>query len=190
VFAIAAALKAGEGGRVYAVEPSDYNRDALELNVQRNDARSVRIVDRALADGAGETTFYLSSATVASSLVDKSYAGEMHPVRVLTTTIDEIVRHEPADQLVMKLDLEGAEERALLGATQILSRCRGGRVIVEHNPAALRDAGSSGERIVELLREAGFEPLFIDDERRELIPVEAALPDRKGNLLADKAPAA
>jgi FkbM family methyltransferase len=186
LFGVAAALRTGDEGIVYAFEPSDYNRAALALNVRRNRLENVRIVDRALAERPGEFTFHVSRGTIANSLVDKSYVLDARPITVRTTTVDDVVPPERADELVMKLDLEGAEERALLGAAETLNRCRRGRLIVEHSPTALRDGGSSGAAIVDLLRSHGFVPSFVDEDRRELVPVEDALPHRKGNLVADK----
>jgi FkbM family methyltransferase len=186
LFTLLAARRAAPG-KVYAFEADPYNFDALRLNAARNGLDNVRLVNEALADAPGKLEFMVSSGTVASSLVQKSYVHDAHPVTVAATTIDAELPRERAHDLVVKLDVEGAEERVLQGAAQTLRACRTGTVIAEQNPKALADAGSSGERLVALLRSFGFTRFaFIDDRHDEVVEITGAPPDGKGNLLAYK----
>jgi FkbM family methyltransferase len=187
LFTLLAAPRAAPGGTVYAYEPDPYNFDALRINVARNRLHNVRLAKAALTDTPGELTFFVSSGTVASSLVRKSYVHDTQPVRVPATTIDAEIPRARAREVVLKLDVEGAEERVLRGAAETLEACTRGRVIAEQNLTALRDAGSSGEQLIALLRSFGFAAFFfIDDHRHELVEIHEAPPARKGNLLADK----
>jgi FkbM family methyltransferase len=186
LFTLLAARRAAPG-KVYAFEADPYNFDALRLNATRNGLDNVRLVNEALADTPGPLTFMVSSGTVASSLVTKSYVHDAHPMTVPATTIDAEVPRDRARDIVVKLDVEGAEERVLKGAAATLQTCLTGTVIAEQNPAALADAGSSGEKLVALLRSFGFTRFaFIDDRHDEVIDIADRPPDGKGNLLAYK----
>ncbi len=186
-YSVMASPRTGPGGSVLAFEADPYNFRALSANVRLNRLANVALIDKALADHVGRLSFFTSSGTIAGSLVDKRYIGETTAVSVEATTIDDELSYEGHENLIMKLDVEGAEERALRGAERTLRACRTGAVLVEHNPQALRDAGSSDSAVVELLHEYGFSPSFVDERRRALVPLGIGeVPPRKGNLIADK----
>jgi FkbM family methyltransferase len=186
LFTVLAAQRAAPG-KVYAFEADPYNFDALRINAARNGLTNVRLVNEALADAPGELQFLVSSGTIASSLITKSYVDDAHPITVTATTIDAEIPPGRARDVALKLDVEGAEERVLRGAAATLTACTTGTVIAEQNPDALADAGSSGERLVELLRSFGFTRfVFVDDRHQEFVDVAGTPPPGKGNLLAHK----
>jgi FkbM family methyltransferase len=187
LFSLMASPHVAADGRILAFEADPYNFRALSATVRRNGLANVVPIGKALSDGAGSLSFFSSSGTVAGSLVDKTYVGETIPLTVAATTVDLEVDGALVDHLVMKLDLEGAEARALRGAERTLRDCRSGRLLVEHNPAAIRDAGSDPAEVVGLLQTHGFRTAFVDEHRRTLVPLPRdAVPPGKGNLVADK----
>ncbi|MEA2193508.1 MAG: hypothetical protein QOI73_3629 [Solirubrobacteraceae bacterium] len=187
LYTLMSSARIGATGRVHAFEADPYNLAALRLNVLRNGLHNVDIVAMALSDRAGTSTYHVSSGTIASSLVSKRYVDDATEISVETTTIDAVLGSRPAPYVVVKLDVEGAEERVLRGAQRTLRTCAAGCVLAEHNPDALLDGGSSGSSIVELLRELGFTPHFIDERHRALTPICATgPPTQKGNLWATK----
>jgi FkbM family methyltransferase len=174
-------------GKVYAFEADPYNFDALRINAARNGLSNVRLVNEALADAPGELQFMVSSGTIASSLVTKSYVDDAHPITVTATTIDAEIPPDRRHDVAVKLDVEGAEERVLQGGAQTLTACTKGTVLAEQNPQALADAGSSGARLVALLRSFGFTDFaFVDDRHQDVVAVTDTPPAEKGNLLAHK----
>jgi FkbM family methyltransferase len=188
LYTVLASARAGPSGTVYALEPDPYNYAALRINVQRNRLTNVNTLNQALAAGVGSGTFHASSGTIAGSLVDKSYVHDTRRILARTTTVDAVLG-AGRDEIVGKLDLEGGEEPALRGADRVLRETPRARLLIEHNPTALRDAGSSGQALIDLLHDYGFEVSFVDEENGALVPVESApKPLAKGNLLADKGP--
>jgi hypothetical protein len=69
---------------------------------------------------------------------------------------------------VIKLDIEGAEARALSGMSGILWRNSGVRIIMELNTEALDQSGSSLPDLVTTLRRLGFLKAFLIERRREV----------------------
>jgi FkbM family methyltransferase len=187
LYTLTASGPIGAAGRVYAFEADPYNVRALRLNVRRNGLRNVDVVARALSDDVGASSYYVSSGTIASSLVNKHYVRDADEITVQTTTIDAALGPAVAALLVVKLDLEGAEERVLRGARRTLGSCATGYVLLEHNPSALADGGSSAAAVIDLLRELGYTPYVIDERRRALVAISATgVPTEKGNLWAVK----
>ena len=65
---------------------------------------------------------------------------------------------------ILKLDVEGYEERVLLGARDLLfckSRCPRA-IYVEVHPQFWPRYGTNAASLLKLLKEAGYEPSFLD----------------------------
>lgn len=109
-------------GRHLAFEPLPHLARHLEQHFP-----GVRIVEKALGDRAGRAEFqYVVNAPGYSGLRQRAYD---RPDPVIETLDVEVVRLDdvlaPDDHpAFLKLDLEGGEYHALLGAEQILRRCR------------------------------------------------------------------
>jgi FkbM family methyltransferase len=180
---VTAAKQVGPTGRVLAFEPDPYNYAALVLNVRRNGCGNVTTRRAALAEGPGVAVLHQSLGTVSTSLAERDARfGPFREVETDLTSLD----HELAGitgPLAIKLDLEGAEPRALAGMKTLAGRpavvC-----IVEINPDALASAGSSADAVVDGLRALGLEPRWIDETSRTLLPVGTPVEPRKGNVRA------
>jgi FkbM family methyltransferase len=182
---VTAAKKVSPTGLVLAFEPDPYNYAALVLNVRRNGCGNVIARRRALAEGPGVAVLHQSLGTVSTSLAERDARfGPFREVETELTSLD----HELAGitgPLAIKLDLEGAEPRALAGMKTLAGRsdvvC-----IVEVNPDALEAAGSSADSVVNGLRALGLEPRWIDEDSRTLTPVGTPVETRKGNVHATR----
>lgn len=183
---VVASRLVGGSGRVLAFEPDPYNFAALQLNLRRNGCANVTAFRAALAEAPGRAVLHQSLGTVSTSLAERQAKfGPFRSVATDVTSLDEELEGA-AGPFLVKLDLEGAEPRALEGMTALAGRsnliC-----IVEVNPEALADAGASPALVVERLRALGLEPRWIDEDARTLTPVGEPVETRKGNLYCEAA---
>lgn len=165
--------------RVVALEPDPYNAAALRVNL-RNAPVRVEILQAAASDRSGYAVFRQSSGTVGSSLVDRRDIGAARAFEVETVTLDEVAGTEFAGSVIVKLDVEGAEPMALAGMRALSRSARRVTAIVEVNPRALADGGSSGAEVIATLRELGFDVKRVDEASGSL--VAAGDGEAKGNL--------
>jgi FkbM family methyltransferase len=178
------ALACSRGARAVAFEPDPYNAAALRRNVAGCD---VRVVQKAVADRTGRATFHAFAGTIAGSLVDRADRPPGSSFEAELTTLDVELAGEDLTDLVVKVDVEGAEPLALAGMRQSVVRAERLALVVEVNPEALSAAGSSPEELVAAVLGVGLECWFVDEAKRDLEPVRAAAALRKGNLLCRKA---
>lgn len=104
----------GPGGHVLALEPSAHNRWFLERHLRWNAGAPVRVLPFALAEKDGVESFGGSASSVAQKL-----GGGEESVEVRTVTT--LIRDGSPVPDVIKIDIEGAESRALAGAQEAIS---------------------------------------------------------------------
>lgn len=141
-FTLIGAALVGPTGRVVAVEPSPANVAALERNVALNGLRHVIVREAAVSDETGRAFFDPSDNDQSGRLAD---TGEP----VLTTTVDDLVRGDGYVPDLIKIDVEGAEDRVIAGMASTLTHhpvivceMHTGRTSLEDDvPVALAAAG-------------------------------------------------
>ena len=101
------------GARIHGLEPDP--RTFAELRANVAPFEGVTIDPRAVSGSGGETTFYCSDISLASSLF-----GEGRPVPVRTVGLDALMDELGLEQIdLLKLDVEGAEYDALAAMTRL-----------------------------------------------------------------------
>lgn len=153
LFTLLAAARVGAGGRVIACEPSPTTMGLLAANVARNDYEWVDLREVALADVAGRLSLEVFDPGSGFSSFAPAASGRQ--VEVEVTTLDEVA-DEVMDRLALvKLDVEGAELRALKGASRILEAARPD-FIVELEPEHLERQQGSIAEIQRCFEDAGY----------------------------------
>ena len=174
-FTVLAADSVGEQGRVFAFEPDPDNARLLRANVRRNgfDARAT-VVEAGLAAADSTGQLFLSPDNLGDhQLFAAGEARRQVPVRLLHGADYLASRITRMDML--KVDTQGYEYEATQGLLPLLRTLPAPpRILIELTPLSLRQAGSSGRQLVELLAGLG-EPLWIVDHiAHELAPTTAA----------------
>jgi len=167
-FTLAAAHLVGAGGRVVSVEADPRACRTLDVNVAKNGLSWVTSVGAAASDADGIVT--LSSYGLSSNGSSNfgvassdalSHGGERFdvPARPLDTVLED-ARVGHVD--LLKMDIEGAEFRALQGLRRHLAAGQIDRIILELHPNHLVRQGSSSTMVVTLLLACGFEAWRIE----------------------------
>lgn len=134
-FSAIAAAVVGPSGRVFAFEPHDQHYLRLNLFVDMNcPACSVHAYQAAVCESDGIVSFYESNQPGRHSLelerVDPQQFLRERKVRSIC--LDSFARDNHLERIdLLKIDVEGAEHRVLLGARSLLKEKRIGQIIVE-----------------------------------------------------------
>lgn len=174
-FALAAASVVGPEGVVHAVEGAPATAALLRRNAAANPGYSVVDHEAVLAEAEGEIDF--TTFEPGSGEASLAAGGGGTVVRVRSTTLDALTAPLPRVDLV-KLDLEGAELRALRGATRLLADHRPA-LIIELEPEHLARQGGSVEELEQLLTGAGYQAFQIEEHDHDISFVPMASPWRR-----------
>jgi FkbM family methyltransferase len=158
-FTLLAAACLKNTGQVAAFEPGRRTFAVLEKNVSLNPFTNIRLVPLAAADREGEALLYQTPGS-ADGRANLFRAGADQTVReqVRTVTLDGWRRHQglPVPDFI-KLDVEGAELAALVGARETLSQSDP-LLLVEMKEAVFQALGTERAAIQEFLRPWGYRP--------------------------------
>jgi FkbM family methyltransferase len=101
--------------KIYSVEPSAMHCETLRKMLEFNQMDKVEVIQKALSDADGETTFYHSANTTAFSLQNLS-GGTTESETVQTATIGTLLKDIPHID-ILKVDIEGAEGKCFANKT-------------------------------------------------------------------------
>lgn len=164
----------GPEGRVYAFEPEAEAAQVLRRNARRNRLGWVRVIQAACADSSGAAAL-CHERDPSRNWIALGRAVTWGSEVVEVVRLDDIV---PAADF-LKLDVEGAEELVLRGATDLLRRCRP-TVLFEVNPDAAARLGLRAIGAWALLSDLGYR--FARVVGAQLVPLLA--PPGGGNVVA------
>jgi FkbM family methyltransferase len=158
-YAMLASTAVEYAGVVYAFEPAPQTFRRLQRNLAANALTNVRPFDWALSDAPGEVRLGLPAGSGAGNAGQFTMGAGGSPDAI---TCRAEALDARADELglarvdFVKMDIEGAELRALTGMRRILERDRP-ILLVEVNREALGRAGTSPEVLWSLLcRDLGY----------------------------------
>lgn len=127
IYTVLAARLVGPQGHVLSIEMMPDTADRLERHIRMNELRNVAVVRRALSDATGDVvraTVQEGKSGQATISRESGRYGLGREVEVETTTLDALISGLTQVRL-MKIDVEGAELKALHGAPQLLRKLQG-----------------------------------------------------------------
>jgi FkbM family methyltransferase len=120
-FALLAAERMGDRGRVLAFEPEPANCGWIRRSVELNGYRSVQVHQLALGEAEGSISLHLSEVSGHHSIVPGRDDSLGRSIEVPVTTLDSVVRATGNPRVdLIKIDVEGADLAVLRGARRTL----------------------------------------------------------------------
>jgi FkbM family methyltransferase len=185
IYSLFAARRVGRSGTTWAFEPSQRELDRLSANLALNNL-SVRVFPVALAEKVGQAALTIADYAHEGQNTLGGFAYNVvtraREEIVELTTLDAVTRSNPLARLdVLKLDVEGAELRALNGAVGTLREHRP-LLLFEVSEPSLVHQGTSRVDLLEAVRAENY-TIYVFD-RSTGFPIPAAEGSYSDNMLA------
>jgi FkbM family methyltransferase len=165
LYTLFVARKIGEHGTVLAIEPSTRECERLLRNVAINSLSNIRLFRNAVSDSCSDVDLLIAEDKWSGHNTLGAFAYDT-PLAIKETVracrLDDIVSREGLSRVdIIKLDIEGAELRALKGASEILERFRP-LLLLELADRALCHQGGSSSQIWDFCRQKGYRIFAFD----------------------------
>jgi FkbM family methyltransferase len=186
VFTVMAARRVGPKGRVIAIEPSPSIFRYLDENVRLNGLDNVTLFQAALDEvPAEDVPFYEAPLeSFGAGALSDVHGGE--PVRVRSASLDSILTDLGISAVtVLKIDVEGFEQRVLKGSRALLCGPHSPAIVFEFYDWAESRAATPGDA-QRLLKEWGYRLWTLETASAGAPPLSEVLTDGGGTLVASR----
>lgn len=115
------------GRRVLAFEPSPRTFNSLKRNIELNNAKNIDAVQAAVLDKNCKANFFVFKESGCNSLFGSAFAKGGTKIEVDCRKLDYLIKQKgisPKNISLIKIDVEGAPDKVLLGAAKILKKSR------------------------------------------------------------------
>lgn len=146
-------------GEVHAFEPIRLNAALMRANAALNAISNITVNECAVGARQGQVTFTVSKDSAYSSIKDTGRQPMSAVIEVPITTIDAYINLSSLARVdILKVDVEGAEEMVINGATNLLSdpKRRPRVILMELFDGNLKAFDSSVETIMTKMKAIGY----------------------------------
>jgi len=177
-YTLAAARAVGPEGKVFAFEPDPSNFRCLHRNVARNGYRNVVLENCAVCDLDGTVELHLAVRNTGDHRIFETQEPRRR-IAVPAVRLDSYFGADLPAVRLLKMDIQGAEGRAIAGMHALLAASEHAALFLEFWPAGLRLGGTDPAGFLDRLRDGGFHLRRIDEaaERVEQITISRLLSD-------------
>lgn len=172
LFSIVAGYAVGTQGKVYALEPVQKTYLRLEENKQLNQLSNIETFNLAFSDTNQNLnmTISLDGYDAWNSLGKPSEGSNFTQETIQGITMDDFIQQNPLFEKVslMKIDVEGWENKVLLGGRKWLESSLAPTLLIEFNDQNAANAGTSCQEIYHLLEELGYK-LYEYEAHKEIL---------------------
>ena len=146
-------------GRVFAFEPSPDSFKLLQKNVVLNRGTNVFLEQRAVLDRTGKTRLYFNTDNTADNRIARIDKAESTVIDCIK--LDDYFRRYDSKIGFVKMDIQGAEFRALRGMINILDEYENIKLLLEFWPHGLRQNGDDPADLLTFLLDRKFRVSFV-----------------------------
>jgi len=171
----------GATGQIHAFEPDPLNYKYLS-NVT-NCTFNVKINKLAVSRNSKYLKLYKSDQL---NIDHRTYKTDKnrHSISIKAVSLDKYFRSQPVD--FIKIDVQGYDYQALLGAKKILKRNHPLTILGEFFPFGLIKAGSSSKEYIEFLHGLGFKIKFLSTKSKKFLYQKHPNPNFYCDFIATK----
>jgi len=144
---------------IIALEPSHENFSLLNRNISSNCFTNIVAINKGAGAESMDASLYTHERDNPGAHSVRKSADGLAKETISIEPLDKILQPYPGRVQLLKIDVEGYEVEALIGAKKTLRRTN--NILLEYSPEFLRDCGHEPSQLLDLLMGAGFTPNLV-----------------------------
>jgi FkbM family methyltransferase len=176
-FTLLAATIVGPKGRVITFEPDINNLERLKNNITINNLNNITLIEKVVSDHVGEIDFYINSddrgghalwdvSTQSYERTPLTHNNQIKRIVECTTLDHELNKLGVSTVKLIKTDIEGADQLALMGASNLLKGATIPFIISEYFVQGLLKFGHNHKTFRDLMYRYGYDTFAIFADSR------------------------
>jgi FkbM family methyltransferase len=153
-------------GRVISIEPEPENLRLLKKNIDTNNAHNITVIASGVGASEGSAELALNDQWNPGMHSLRKDLNPTNTVKIKISTLDSLLKDFPGEIDLLKMDIEGFEVDALMGASETLARTK--NVMIEFTPKFIRACGRDPEQLLSIFETYNFLPYLINDGKLEM----------------------
>jgi FkbM family methyltransferase len=134
-FSLLFSVLVGPAGQVYTLEPNPENLKKIRAMIEINRLQNIRVFPFAASDQSGEVQFITENTGSMGHIATLPSENRAAAVTVRAVRMDDLACDQGIDRIdLIKMDVEGAELKALASMAGLIGRCHP-TIICEWHPA-------------------------------------------------------
>ncbi len=152
--------------QIYAFEIDDNCVPIIQENIDFNKFKNIEIVNKAVSDTTGDKIMISKHPDPISTLHIRHVKAAKEHKEVETVSLSDFIESKKINPKLLKIDIEGAEYKAMLGLEPFLKKAEDTTLLLEIHPNPLKKFGVSPKLIIELLLDLGYKIKHFENHRK------------------------
>ncbi len=161
----------GENGKVFAFEPDPTNFALLKKNVKINDYKNIVLINKAVSNKTGKLKLFLCEDNKGDHRIYDS-KDDRKFIEIESIRLDDYFKNQNNKINFIKMDIQGAEYRAVKGMRVLLNENENVKILSEFWPIGLKKSGVEPIEFLKLLLQHGFKINDINKAKNKIIPID------------------
>lgn len=167
----------GKGGKVFSFEPDPYNFSVLQRNIATNHLDNVLCINKAVGEKSERINFYIDADNLGRHNLISNWSKNVLTVDKIS--LDSFFPKGFKIDMV-KIDIEGGEELAILGMKKIIQTNSSIKLLIEFFPERIKQNNLKPNSLKLLINSLGFSIYKISDQGLIKINFKDVLERTKG----------
>tara|TARA_B110001454_G_scaffold15210_2_gene13676 strand:- start:52414 stop:53298 length:885 start_codon:yes stop_codon:yes gene_type:complete len=163
-------------GKVFAFEPEPSNFSILEKNIIANKYKNIIAVQKAVSDSNSQINLWIGQESSGANRIYKPKQTNTQNFKISKVNSikldDYFMNSEYFDKInFIKMDLEGAEYKALLGMKLLLQKNKKITILTEFSKKSLEDSGHTSLEFIDFFYDNDFQVNLLDEKNKKIVPI-------------------